>query len=136
MTQEQRENAIELVRAVNTPDEATPETDAAMIEAESEYSADAFEVLHCLCRRLERERDALRHKLADLQSSHDAAWARFNEIDAAYQAALEDRDRYRRAIEEALHVLEMPRAGQYAKYIDVSVAKTWLQNALAGKESA
>jgi len=64
--------------------------------------------------------------------SCDARKAVYGLADVARRLERE-RDRYRKSIEEALHVLDMPRAGQYQKAIDVSVAKTCLANALAGK---
>lgn len=115
---------LDLVDAAYTP---TPETDAAIrVSVYGDVRCDID-----VARRLERERDEARESL---RRCHDEYICTAHDREAEMEAIKGERDRYRKAIEEALHVLEMPRAGQYAKNIDASVAKTWLENALAGNE--
>jgi hypothetical protein len=109
-------------------DKPTPETDEA-------FNGNASAGLHptvltwddarAFARRLERERDEARTelrrchneyievshdreaKMETLQSSHDAAWRRYNETDAAYQAALDENQ----ALRDALRVAAGQRDG-------------------------
>jgi len=95
--QEQRENAIELVRAANTADAATPETDARAAQNDGLLCGAAN---LDLARRLERERDWARVALRLCQNayfdvSHDMAVRH----EAETEAVKAERDKYRAALE-------------------------------------
>jgi hypothetical protein len=74
------------------------ETTQKAIKAECDEARESLRRCHNEYIEVSHDREA---KMETLQSSHDAAWRRYNETDAAYQAALDENQALRAALRVA-----------------------------------